>query len=288
MLHYRWKFALCLLWFSLESQGRCAEVDPADPVLSITMAGAKVEFKRSELLLRSDLETINVPADASYPGRTMSYKAIRAAKLFAGLKIPPQAVIQFQCSDGFSAPLNRDRLLNEDPLSSVAFVAIEPAASPWPAVKPGGASAGPFYLVWPQPKLSQIGPEEWPFQLTGFTIKENLRLLYPHIFPAARASAEVQQGFALFTKNCFPCHTINREGSTEIGPDLNVPFSPTEYFNRRSLRRLIRNPQELRHYPKSRMSSFPESSMPDAQLDELIAYLTHMAKHKVAATPKHH
>ena len=286
MLQCRWFSTLCMLWLSLESQALCVEAKPADPVLSITMAGSKVEYKRSELLQRTDLESIEVAADASYPGRTMSYKAIRAAKLFAGLKIPSQAVIQFQCSDGFSAPLNKDRLLNDNPNASVAFIAIEPEAAPWPAVKPGGPSAGPFYLVWPQPKLSQIGPEEWPFQLTGFTIKENLRLLYPHIFPAASASAEVQQGFALFTKNCFPCHTINREGSAEIGPDLNVPWSPTEYFNRRSLRRVIRNPQDLRYYPKSRMSPFPQNTLPDAQLDLLIAYLTHMAKHKVAAAPK--
>ena len=288
MLHGRWKSAFCLAWLIANSPLLRAEDGPRDPVLTLDFGDAKVAYKRSELLRRPDLEHIEVAADASYPGRKMSYKAVPAAKLFANQKISPQAVIQFQCLDGFSAPISKERLLNSDPRQSIAYIAIESPDAPWPGVKAGGPSAGPFYLVWPQPKLSQIGPEEWPFQLVGFSLRENLRQLYPAIFPVEPASAEVQQGFTSFTKNCFPCHTMNRQGAGEVGPDLNVPYGPTEYLNRRSLRRLIRNPQDLRYYAKSRMSAFPKSSLSDEELNHLIAYLAHMTKHKVATTAKHH
>ncbi|MNN34684.1 hypothetical protein D3C81_1484990 [compost metagenome] len=49
------------------------------------------------------------------------------------------------------------------------------------------------------------------------------------------------------------------------------------------LRRYIRDPQALRHWPQARMPGFSESALSEAQLDHLLAYLRHMAGRKVLA-----
>jgi len=58
-------------------------------------------------------------------------------------------------------------------------------------------------------------------------------------------------------------------------------MNPTEYLHKAALRRLIRDPQSVRHYPRSRMSAFPKEVLSENDLDHLIAYLEHMAKRKV-------
>jgi len=254
-----------------------------DPELTFQAGDQKITFKRSELLKRSDVETVSVANDVAYPGRAMSYKAVRATALFDGLKVADDAVIQFRCLDGFAAPISKERLLNKQPDKSLAYIAIEEADKPWPAMKPGGMSAGPFYLVWMKPEASFIGPEEWPYQVVAFEVKGTLEKLYPNIFPDAKLkpTSPVRQGFAIFTKNCFACHTLNGAGAAELGPDLNVPMNPTEYFQKTALRKLIRDPQSLRHFPRSRMSAFPQEVLSEQELDHLIAYLEHMAKRKV-------
>jgi mono/diheme cytochrome c family protein len=193
-----------------------------------------------------------------------------------------EAAIQFQTLDGFSAALSKERLLNDSPKASQAFIAVEDPKHPWPVLKKGKASAGPFYLIWKNPKLSGIGPEEWPYMLKGFEIKGDLKNLYPKIFPEGSLpeASPVQKGFHVFLKNCFVCHTLNKNGSSAMGPDLNVPMNPTEYLKEAALRKLIRNPQALRHWPQSKMSAFGPEVLSAKDLDHLIAYLKHMAPRK--------
>ena len=251
-----------------------------EPKVILEDGDKKLSFSRSELLKRSDLKKIEVKEDPSYPGRTMIYQAVPVAALFAQTSIAPDAVIEFKCLDGFAATISQSRILNSDPNRSIAYLAIESAAETWPSLKPNGPSAGPFYLIWLHPELSSIAQEEWPFQLAGFAVKGSLQAMYPAIFPAQGASSSVNRGFQSFTRNCFPCHTMNKSGPSDVGPDLNVPKSVTEYFTPGSLRTLIRNPQDLRYFPRSRMSAFPSSILPDAELEDLIAYLGYMSKRK--------
>jgi mono/diheme cytochrome c family protein len=214
----------------------------------------------------------------------MTYKAVPAVALFAGVTLAEDAVIQFRCTDGFAAPISKDRLLNTHASRSHAYVAIEDPSAPWPPVKPGGPVAGPFYLVWPDAQLSQVMQEEWPFQLAAFEVKGSLESLYPNIFPDKKLSQDhvVRRGLDVFVKNCFPCHTLNKSGASQVGPDLNVPFSPTEYMDQPFLRRLIRDNQSVRYYPDGKMSPFPPELLPEKDLDALLEYLKHMAKHKVS------
>jgi mono/diheme cytochrome c family protein len=42
----------------------------------------------------------------------------------------------------------------------------------------------------------------------------------------------------------------------------------------------VRNPQDMRHWPQARMPGFNRETLSDADLDNLVAYLKHMATRK--------
>lgn len=284
------RLLVTLFLFLIIGKAHAQDTRVEDPVLTIDSGTKKIVYKRSELLGRKDLRSISIAKDPSFPGRVMNYKAVPVPALFEGVKFADDAVIQFRCTDGFSAPISKDRLLNTDPARSHAYVAIEDPTAPWPPVKPGGPVAGPFYLVWPDAELSQVMQEEWPFQLAAFEVKGSLESLYPQIFPDKKLPPNhlVRRGMDVFVKNCFPCHTMNKAGASQVGPDLNVPFGPTEYFSGPFLRRLIRDNQSVRYYPDGKMSAFPPELLPEKDLDALLTYLEHMTKRKLpeARAPK--
>lgn len=252
---------------------------------SFTIQGpqSKMTFTRSELLARKqDLETIHIPKDPSYFKAT-TYTAIRITKLFENLQIPRESVLQFKALDGFSAPISLDRLLNSDKHKALAYLAIEPNDNAWPPLKSGSpTSAGPFYLVWQNPEASQIANEEWPYQLVSFEVLSSLAKTYPDIFPDAKLgeNSPEQKGFVLFRTNCFTCHTMNKNGASQVGPDLNVPMSPTEYFSDQILKAYIRNPQAIRHWPEAKMKPFTKEMLTDQQVDDLLSYFKHMKTRK--------
>ena len=62
-----------------------------------------------------------------------------------------------------------------------------------------------------------------------------------------------------------------------MGPDLNRPMNPTEYFQLAALRRYIRNPASVRTWPDQKMPGFGPDRLSEAELDAVIAYLEHMA-----------
>jgi cytochrome c1 len=67
-----------------------------------------------------------------------------------------------------------------------------------------------------------------------------------------------------------------------MGPDLNLPMNPTEYFRGEILATFIRDQESVRKIPGGRMSTFSETDIPDAEMSQLLAYLRHMAGRKVA------
>ena len=73
---------------------------------------------------------------------------------------------------------------------------------------------------------------------------------------------------------------MNGNGTASIGPDLNLPRNPTEYFEAEGLEALIRNPASVRTWPGMVMRGFSAAVIPDAELADLIAYLGYMSAHK--------
>jgi mono/diheme cytochrome c family protein len=141
-------------------------------------------------------------------------------------------------------------------------------------------TAGPFYLVWLSPELSGILQEEWPYKIAGFEVKGRLQDLYPRIFPRHQEDAKVARGLKLFQQTCFACHTMNRQGPSQVGPDLNLPLNPTEYLKPSILPAYIRNPKSIRSWEGSKMPGFGPEVLSDEDIANIVDYLTEMASEK--------
>jgi mono/diheme cytochrome c family protein len=262
------------IWAALAIASTAVYAAPA--TLTIVADKQRLVFSQSQLLSRDDIQTISV-ADSVYKQRFTRFKAIPMADLFSGLTIPEFALVQCNGADGFSAILEKTRLLSPDPKASKAYLAIEDPKSPWPDLDGKTTSAGPFYLVWTNPQASAIGREEWPFKVVSIAILSDSRSAFPAIYPADDAAANVQTGFKSFLKNCFACHKMNGNGGGSIGPDLNLPMNPTEYLDEAALAALIRHPASVRTWPGMVMRGFSEAAIPDAERADLIAYLKYMS-----------
>lgn len=246
--------------------------------LTIELDHNSKTWQTAQLLKHPEAQDVQVVNDVSYK-RNMTYRAVPLAVLLPGLK--PANHLQAVALDGFAAELTAAPLLEKT--GARAWLAVEDPAHPWPALAQGKPSAGPFYLVWTNPQAGHISPEQWPFQISTIKQLQTVAERFPALLPDPKLAADdpVNQGFALFQKNCLACHRLNGAGDAQMGPDLNIPYNPTEYFGGDFLKRYIRDPQSLRHWPQAKMPAFATSVLPDHELDLLVGYLQHMAGRKL-------
>ena len=257
----------------------------AEPSLTVAAGGHTAIYTAAGLLSLPGATTVTIPADLAYK-RGMSFRAIPMAALLGGAAADND--IRFFAGDRTTATIRAPLLLAKG-AGAVAYLAIEPADAPWPPLKPGEpATAGPFYLVWAGPDRSAAAAAPWPYQITRIEEIQTAAKRFPMLLPAARVAANhpIRAGFAVFQKQCMPCHTLNGGGDSAMGPDLNLPYNPTEYMRPEALRRLIRDPQSLRNWPAGKMPAFDVKTLSDHELAELLAYLRHMADRKVAPPAK--
>jgi len=236
------------------------------------------ELTTAQLLARKDARDIVVPGDVSYHA-TRSYRAVPLKALLADLA--PGSHLQFVALDGFAAELPAGLLAGK----SEAWLAVEPPGKPWPRLSGDKPGAGPFYLVWLNPEAEHIGSEQWPYQIARIRILADPASRFPAMRPAPGLSPDdpVTRGFAVFQRNCISCHTLNGQGDAKLGPDLNIPHSPTEYLRDDMFRVLVRNPQDMRHWPQAKMPGFSRDALTDGDLDALVAYLKHMATRRAGS-----
>jgi mono/diheme cytochrome c family protein len=247
----------------------------AEPALELNFHNQHQVLPRSELLKNPAIRTIVIPEDVAYK-RTMTYRALPLRAIARNLE--QAKAVQFKAEDGFVATLPVSLLTG----ASQPWIAIETPNAPWPELKPGGRSAGAFYLVWLSPERSGISPEQWPYQIAAISESDTLPESHPQILPEAsvpKDSAEYR-GLQVYSTHCASCHRINGGGEASIGPDLNLPFNPTEYFQPAFLRRYIRDPASVRKWPGMTMPGFPQTVISDPQLNDLLAYLRSMAHRK--------
>lgn len=252
--------------------------------LRVDLGRGVVRFESGQLLARDDVRSILVASDVAFH-RAMHYRAVPLAALLPGLAKADQ--LQFVAKDGFVANLPAALILNRQ--GSTAWLAIEDDSAPWPKLGKKHDSAGPFYVVWTHPEAAGVTSEQWPYQLGSIRRAGDVATRFPAIYPnpAQLADSEVQRGFLVFQRTCFACHTLNLQGDARLGPDLNVPYNPTEYLRADLLRAFIRDPQSLRHWPQAKMHGLDTQALSDTDLDAVVAYLKIMAKHKVEASGPH-
>ncbi len=244
----------------------------AEPALELDVGATQQHLTRSQLLANPAMRSIEVPADVAYH-RNMQYRAVPISALIHNL--PPDGSVQFTATDGFVANIPAKVLLG----AGQPWLAIEAADAAWPPLKTSGPSAGPFYLVWLTPEKGAVSPEQWPYQIGKISLVPSLESRYPQILPKTNLAAE-QRGMHVYIANCASCHRINGGGDAAVGPDLNRPYSPTEYFQEPFLRKLIRNPASVRNWGQRAMPGFSPDALSEAQVDDLLAYLRQMAKQK--------
>lgn len=131
--------------------------------------------------------------------------------------------------------------------------------------------------MWRALEKAGISPEQWPYQIARIADAAPLEKRYPQILPKTVANSPEQRGMRVFVTHCAACHTINGGGDAAVGPDLNRPVSPTEYFKEPFLRKLIRDPASVRNWERRTMPGFTPSVLNDAKLDDLLVYLRQMA-----------
>ncbi|MBV6285904.1 cytochrome c [Pseudomonas aegrilactucae] len=245
--------------------------------LTLALGDAERHWETAQLLAHPQAQAIRIDSDVSYR-KSMHYRAVPLAALLEGVK--PEDHLQAVALDGFAAEMPAAALLEHGPTQ--AWLAVEDPAQPWPPLSQGKGSAGPFYLVWTHPEAGRISPEQWPFQIASIRRLKPVAERFPALRPASqlRSDDPINLGFALFQKHCLACHRLNGAGDAQFGPDLNLPYNPTEYFQPALLRRYIRDPQSLRHWPQARMPGFAETVISDPELEQLLSYLAHMATRK--------
>ncbi len=269
-----------------------ADSPPKDAAtLTITAGAQQTTFTRAALL--KDRRLVNVTVDDDNLKRRMTFKAIPLAALLAGLPVAKDGSATTAASDGYVSHLPMPLLLADRADGPRAWLAVENPARPWPTLK--GQDIGPFRLIWTVPKSSagaargdaavSINESLWTYAIVRIDVGATAAERFAAIRPAADLPADgpVARGFATFQRVCFSCHSMNRAGDAHLGPDLNVPYNPVEYLGDDKLTRLIRNPQSLRWWPAAKMSAIDEKTLSDSELQDLLAYLHHMAGRKANA-----
>ena len=253
----------------------------AGPTLTVSVDGGVQIFDRDELLARTDVVEITTSRDVAY--RTpRTYRAVALAKLFEGGAIPPDAVVEAAAQDGFVTQLPRDLIYANEGI--VGYMAIEVADKPWPPI-PGKERAQAPFTSLGRPS-SVIRPNhELALPSSKFVRARRAGRRWPSLAvdPTLPALHPARVGQITFVNKCFTCHTMNGAGPASVGPDLNLPMNPTEYFTDRGLRALIRDPRSVRVWPEQRMPNFAEVDLSDDELGLILTYLRHMVDRKSQA-----
>lgn len=255
--------------------------------LTLAIGKQKRMLTVAELLANPNTQAITVENDVSY-GKTMRYQAIPFTALIDGMKIPPGSVIEAIASDGFAATLPLGLMLQNDKKSAEAFVAIEPPDAPWPALPGKKASAGPFSIVWLRAGASGVRSEQWPYMVVTLRSADSPAKQWKEIAVDENlpATSSIRAGQDLYVTQCMACHKLNGAGHSTVGPELNLPHNPTEYFKIDALKKYIRDPASLRQWPEMKMPGFDKKALSDHEIDLIVAYLEYMAGRKASAGKK--
>jgi mono/diheme cytochrome c family protein len=256
----------------------CASAFAADLVVDV---GTKKTFTTEQLLARPDAATIHVSDDVSFH-RAMTYRAVPLRALIGDARLPSDQELQITGTDGFVTHLPAALLAHDaNKKHAEPWLAIEPADAPWPRLS-GNDDIGPFYVVWTDAAASDIKSEQWPYKVDSIRTAPTLAAKWPQIAVGkdVPASSPVRKGQAVFATQCMACHKMNGAGDASMGPDLNLPHNPTEYFQPWVLKQFIRDPKSVRAWSDMKMHGFDKNAMSDSDVDSVIAYLGYMAKRK--------
>jgi mono/diheme cytochrome c family protein len=233
-----------------------------------------------ELLADPATREIAIDKDSSY-GRAMTYKAMPVTEVLKGLSIGSEDYVDFVATDKFAIGIPARLLLRPDNKGPQAFLAIETAAAPWPALPDkGNETATPFYLVWQDAKPGEISPEYWVYKLAALEVTDSPYKRWPALNVAddLPATHPARRGLDRYVTLCISCHRFKGAGEGEQGPDLGQPMNPVDYFQPQAFRKFLRSSKSVRDWPDRKMPSFIEDVLSDEDMEALITWLTYKAR----------
>jgi mono/diheme cytochrome c family protein len=278
-----------LLLCALASLPACRDTAPhPQGVLTVEMGASRASLTSSDLLEHTANRKITLSNSPVYPDRSFEFSVVPMSDLISPDQVPEGMHLLFECEDGFATSILASRVLSRRAGGSRAFLAVEEPEHPWPPVhnKPQ-VRPGPFFLVWVDPGADHVVAEEWPYQIRKISVAPAPGSSFERLNPAPGIAADspVRRGHDLYMRHCLPCHTLNGEGRAAVGPDLNLPMSPAEYFKDGILRRYVRDPRSVRAWPGQRMPAFSKEDLDDEGLAALEQYLRHMADRRAPSSP---
>ncbi len=241
------------------------------------------EYGVQALLADPAVREITIANDLVYR-RAMTYRAIPIAHLLKKLAASDDDYVQARATDNFSVSIPARLLKNGATADAEAFLAIEDPKTPWPPL-PGNKqkrSAGPFSIVWCVRGKADISAEYWAYQLAALTVTDSPFKRWPSLAVAENVPAAdpVRRGLDRFVAVCMACHRFGGAGEGEQGPDLATPMNPVDYFKPEALRKLLRDPASVRHWPEQKMPAFGPDALPDDDIDAIVAWLSYKAKER--------
>ena len=118
----------------------CAARAGAD-TLTVSFGGTQETYAAAALLARPDAATITIPDDVSYK-RPMTYRAVPLLALLGGKPDPTLDTLEARAGDGFVSQIPMSLVEMGARGGSVAWLAVEDAAQPWPPLPGKDVSAG--------------------------------------------------------------------------------------------------------------------------------------------------
>jgi mono/diheme cytochrome c family protein len=242
---------------------------------SLRIADRQTEKTVSAAALLADPATRTVTIDDPVYRRSMTYRAIPVSTLLKGLAVAADDYVQLIATDQFSIGVPARLVLGPQ-----ALVAIEEPTKPWPAMPKGEGTAGPFFVIWQDAKPGEISSEYWAYKLGALQVTDSPYERWPvlTVGDEVPASDPIRRGLDRYVALCIACHRFKGAGEGEQGPDLGSPMNPVDYFKPEALRRLVRDPQQVRNWPDRKMPGFGPETLSDQDLDAIIAWLTYKAR----------
>lgn len=251
----------------------------ANPIFTLATPTQTKNYDQQQLA-KIGLKTVRMNYNRAYPGVMMDFSSVRMCDLLRVYAINPDNTLEFIAEDNFSVFIPAKYLLDCNPKHSIAYLAIEPH-NKWPVLfNHTNTTAGPFALIWTNPKRSYISDEYWAWSVTKVIERQSISkkkvIESPTNIPLS-VRKQVLNGYQVYVSHCASCHTINHIGNASIGPDLSSPKTPLDYYSDiKLLKQFIRDPQSVRKIPNGRMSGSSTTGLHDDDLDDLIRYFQYI------------
>lgn len=221
--------------------------------------------------LRDRLETHEIEVINPDLGRLVRYLTFSLADVLNLMEANDAEDLVFLCLDGYKS---NTAAANVKSLDLRLAYGEDGLPGKWSLIPTGKTMSNPAPFMVISANTSDPKIFSWPFQMNQIEVVSFAKK-FPRMLPSGvRENSKVARGFSVFREQCVKCHSVNLQGG-EIGPELNIPKSITEYRSTRFLRQWLHDPEQFR--ARARM---PSPNLTPKEIDEVIAYLRHMAYHK--------